>query len=55
MQLVVKQFLPPSRHFILFGPNILLSNLFSNTLSLYSSFYNMSIFSLIKSTVLYRY
>jgi hypothetical protein len=37
MQLLVMQFSPPSSHSILFGPNILLITLFSNTLSIYSS------------------
>jgi hypothetical protein len=37
MKLLVMQFSPPSRHLIPLGPNILLSILFSNTLSLCSS------------------
>jgi hypothetical protein len=36
-KLLIMQFAPFSCHFILFGPNILLSTLFSNTLSLCSS------------------
>jgi hypothetical protein len=38
MKLLVMQFSPPSVTSSLFGPNILLSTLFSNTLSLGSSF-----------------
>jgi hypothetical protein len=37
IQSIVKQFSAISRHLILLGPNILLSTLFSNTLSLCSS------------------
>jgi hypothetical protein len=38
MKLLIKQFSPTPVTSSLFGPNILLSTLFSNTLSLYSSF-----------------
>jgi hypothetical protein len=38
MKLLVMQFSPPSRHFIPLRPNILLSTLFSDTLSPNSSF-----------------
>jgi hypothetical protein len=37
MKLLIMQLSPTSCHFILFGPNILLNTLFSNTLSLCSS------------------
>jgi hypothetical protein len=41
MQLLLRQFSPPSHHFPLFGPNILRSTLFSNNLSL-CSYLNVS-------------